>query len=184
MLNVKKIFTKILNSIKEHNDEFEKVHENVAPVESSSTASQAYSIGDYLVYNSQLYQATAAIASGDTLTVGTNIATTSVGDELSELNSKLLDWEYVNDVYWWSNTWTCPDNGFIEVTTTSSTNATNWYWYINDTKAGSQSWSHRISGNGANVTQSKVFFVKKGAVLSTASIGSIASAQVYYYKFA
>ena len=57
----------------------------------SSTASQAYAIGDYLVYNGQLYAVTAAIAIGETLTVGTNISSTTVGTELTALNAGLMD---------------------------------------------------------------------------------------------
>lgn len=61
----------------------------LATVESTSTASQAYSVGDYLVLNGQLYEVTTAITSGETLTVGTNISATTVGDQLSELNNGL-----------------------------------------------------------------------------------------------
>lgn len=162
----------------------DRTEQNFAAIEETSTASKTYSAGDYLVYEGQLYQVTSQILQGNTLSVGTNIATTSVGDELSELNSKTLDWEYVGNVYWWSNTWTCPANGFIEVTLTSSQNATYWYWYISDSKeATSSGWSHRISGYGGQVTKSVVFFVKKGAVLGTSSMGSVSTAQVFYYKF-
>lgn len=61
---------------------------NIATIE-SSTASKAYSVGDYLVLNGQLYEVTTAIDSGDTLTVGTNISATTVGDELTSLNNGL-----------------------------------------------------------------------------------------------
>ena len=44
----------------------------VAPVETSTTASQAYSSGDQFIYNGKLYEATASIASGGTITIGTN----------------------------------------------------------------------------------------------------------------
>ena len=47
---------------------------NLATVEASSTASKAYAAGEYLVYHYQLYKASTAIAQGDTLEVGTNIA--------------------------------------------------------------------------------------------------------------
>lgn len=42
----------------------------VAPTETTSTASQAYSVGDQFIYNGQLVKATAAIAEGGTITVG------------------------------------------------------------------------------------------------------------------
>ena len=62
----------------------------LATVESTSTASQAYSVGDYLVLNGQLYEVIADIDSGETLTVGTNISATNVGDELTALNAGLM----------------------------------------------------------------------------------------------
>lgn len=49
------------------------VLENIAPVEESPSTA-AYAIGDKLVYNDVLYDVTAAIAIGDDLEVGTNIA--------------------------------------------------------------------------------------------------------------
>lgn len=59
---------------------------NLATIE-TSPVTHAYSEGDYLVYNGLLYKVTAAIAIGESLTVGTNIESTKVGDELSSLNS-------------------------------------------------------------------------------------------------
>ena len=61
----------------------------LATVESTSTASQAYSVGDYLVYNGILYRVTAAIRSGQTLVPGTNITDTTAGAELASLNNGL-----------------------------------------------------------------------------------------------
>lgn len=56
---------------------------NLAPVEVTSTASQAYAVNSFLVYNGQLYRVTAAVAQGDTLTVGTNIVAADVGTYLA-----------------------------------------------------------------------------------------------------
>ena len=47
--------------------------EMIAPIEAGPTASKAYAVGKQLIYNGLLYKVTAAIAQGDTLTVGTNI---------------------------------------------------------------------------------------------------------------
>lgn len=73
---------------------------NLATIESSTTASQAYSEGDYLVLSGQLYEVIADIASGETLTVGTNISATTVGSELTALNNSLMSvdllWENPN----------------------------------------------------------------------------------------
>lgn len=44
----------------------------VAPSESSTTASRAYSVGDYFVLNNYLYRVTAPISLGGTIVPGTN----------------------------------------------------------------------------------------------------------------
>lgn len=43
----------------------------VAAIEETSTASRAYSVGQFFVYNGLLYKCTTAIASGGTITPGT-----------------------------------------------------------------------------------------------------------------
>lgn len=62
---------------------------NIATVEDATTATHAYVKGNYVVVEGQLYEVTAAIAIGDTFTVGTNVAVTTVGTELSQINSDL-----------------------------------------------------------------------------------------------
>ena len=51
---------------------------NLATIE-SSPATAAHAVGEYIVLNGQLYKVTAAIASGQSLTPGTNIAAVSGG---------------------------------------------------------------------------------------------------------
>lgn len=63
---------------------------NFAQIE-SATAAEAHSVGDYIVYNNQLYKVIAAISVGDTLEVGTNIESTSAGAELESINKSLND---------------------------------------------------------------------------------------------
>lgn len=61
----------------------------IAGTEYSSTASQAYSKGDYFIFNGSLMVATANIASGGTITVGTNCEAVTVGEELAEVKGSL-----------------------------------------------------------------------------------------------
>jgi len=56
---------------------------NLATIE-SSPATAAHAVGEYIVLNGHLYKVTAAIAAGQTLTVGTNIAPTSVMETTQE----------------------------------------------------------------------------------------------------
>lgn len=61
----------------------EKILGDFAHYESTTTASRPYKVGEYLAYNGYLYRVTAAISSGGTITVGTNVAQTNVGDEIA-----------------------------------------------------------------------------------------------------
>lgn len=62
---------------------------NFAQIE-ESPAVAAHSVGDFIVYNNQLYKVTAAVAVGDTLEVGTNIESTSAGTEITSLYKGLM----------------------------------------------------------------------------------------------
>jgi len=66
-------------------------NQSLAPIESSATASRNYSVGQQFVYNGLLYEATSAIASGGTITPGSNCARTTVAEELSALNDSLAN---------------------------------------------------------------------------------------------
>lgn len=61
----------------------------VAYVESAMVATRGYSAGNYIIVQNTLYKATTQINSGTALVVGTNVSTTTVGSELSQLNKDL-----------------------------------------------------------------------------------------------
>lgn len=60
----------------------------IADVE-TGTASRAYAVGEYVIYNNQFYRVKQAIASGGTFTVGTNIEAKTVGEVLTDINNRL-----------------------------------------------------------------------------------------------
>ena len=60
---------------------------NLAQIETSSTSAHAYTKGQLLIYNNQLYRVIAAIAVGNTLTVGTNIQVVSISNLSSMLTA-------------------------------------------------------------------------------------------------
>lgn len=62
---------------------------NLATIETSTTASKAYAVGDYLVMNGILYKVTAAIASGGTITVDTNVTVAAAGDDIAAIAAKI-----------------------------------------------------------------------------------------------
>ena len=63
---------------------------NIATIE-SSPATANHAVGDFIVYNGQLYSVISAITAGNALVVGTNISATSAGDELTTLKNGLSD---------------------------------------------------------------------------------------------
>lgn len=65
----------------------------IAGTETGATASQAYVKGQYIIWGGRLWEVTAAIAQGDQFVIGSNLSATSttVGNELTELNSSLDD---------------------------------------------------------------------------------------------
>ena len=72
----------------------------MAPVETGTTATRSYAIGEYVIVGSTLHEVTAAIAIGDTYTEGTNISTsTSLGDEIKQINNDLTKKALVNTYY-------------------------------------------------------------------------------------
>ena len=60
---------------------------DIATVESGTTASRAYSVGELVYVSGTLYRVKTAIASGATFTVGTNVEVTNVSNALKDKGS-------------------------------------------------------------------------------------------------
>lgn len=58
---------------------------SIADIEYTSTASKAYQVGDLMVFNNQLCQVTQTISSGGTITLGTNVLSTMVSEQLANI---------------------------------------------------------------------------------------------------
>ena len=70
-------------------------HGMIAQVESTSTASKAYEIGDRFYFKGKLCICTAPIASGGTITLNTNCKLDVLGDDVSELKTAIFQ-KYTN----------------------------------------------------------------------------------------
>ena len=57
----------------------------IATTEKGMTASKAYAVNSLLIVNNQLYRVTASIASGATITPGTNVTAVTIADILTQL---------------------------------------------------------------------------------------------------
>ena len=69
-----------------------------ASIERGETASKAYSVGDFLVKDGILYKVTKNITKGDALTVGDNIASDTLGGEISSLSENTTYKDISSDV--------------------------------------------------------------------------------------
>lgn len=68
---------------------------SIAPIEETTTTTQAYAVGDYLYYDGTLYKVTTAIASGGTISIGTNVSPVSVADTMKQ--AEVMNTSYVNN---------------------------------------------------------------------------------------
>lgn len=60
---------------------------DIATIESSTTASRAYSVGELVYVSGTLYRVKTAIASGATFTAGTNVEVTNVSDTVNAISA-------------------------------------------------------------------------------------------------
>lgn len=83
------------------------------------------------------------------------------------------------NIWWGTSSWTCPDDGFVEVTVTPS-NA-DCYLYISDSGAvGNTEYSHCLTP--ANSHRASITFpVFKGAVLRTKGSTGLSEVKALYY---
>lgn len=75
-----------LETLKNYADQLgDSILSAIAPLETSYTASRAYTVGSFLFVGTKFYKVTAAIASGDTITPDTNVTQTTVAAQLMAL---------------------------------------------------------------------------------------------------
>lgn len=89
--------------------------------------------------------------------------------------------KYVSNVYWWQNTWTCPEDGIAIADMTTNTSNTTAYWYIQDMTLVAPVGKMNQTANGTSQTVS--FPVIKGHVYGTLAQSAVTSAYVYYYAY-
>ena len=93
----------------------------IAPVETSTTASQAYAIGEQFILNGTLYTATAAITAGGTITINGNCtASDTVTEQIHEEQFNVCGTTVSLLDYTSSNKYTFPYDGYVSVYATSA----------------------------------------------------------------
>ena len=81
-------------------DQASQLAKNTAQIETAGTATNAHSVGEYVMISNSLYKVTASVAKGDTWTIGTNVTAANIGSEISSLKSDLADKLYpVGSIY-------------------------------------------------------------------------------------
>ena len=99
-----------------------------------------------------------------------------------KMDNHIPSWEYVGDVYWQGNSWTCPADGIAVAQVGFTTANADAYLYIRDASLSMNVAC--ITFRGANgTTASTAFPVIKGHAYSTSAIAQIGTAHVYFYKF-
>lgn len=63
-----------------------QIQGNLAPIESGSTASRRYEIGEYVIVNGYFCYVKQTILAGDSFSTNTNITVAKVGEELTDFN--------------------------------------------------------------------------------------------------
>lgn len=75
-----------LETVKAYADQVgDSILSAIAPLETSYTASRAYTVGSFLFVGTKFYKVTAAIAEGGTITPDTNVTQTTVAEQLMAL---------------------------------------------------------------------------------------------------
>ena len=128
----------------------------LATAESTTTASKAYSVGDFLIYDGKLYQVTAFIASGGTIVTsgsGVNVSETVFGAEVTDVKNAIdSDIKIEDDI-----------NGFVNLI---SRNVSDWEQGRLDTSTGEEKTSdYRIRTKG-------YFVLKNGKKYNFANLNS------------
>ena len=110
----------------------------LAPVEATATASQAYAVDDLLVYDNTLYWVTTAIASGGTIvTTGANanVVETSISEALKKVNNRVATMptasaDYADKIvqYVGATTASYTNGYFYKCVEDSSTNPSTYSW--------------------------------------------------------
>ena len=99
----------------------------LAPIETDTTADRAYAIGNVFTCSGKLYQATAAIAIGDTISTGTNCAEITIADNFINIHHFSDNRGVVYN----------PSSGYIQIRSASS----------NELKSGTSYWTAVVSQN-------------------------------------
>ncbi len=75
----------------DRDDVIEQLEKDITGLENGTTASKAYAVNDLLIREDVLYKVIAAIDTGDTFVVGTNISAITIEDLLKLKQNKVLD---------------------------------------------------------------------------------------------
>ena len=67
----------------------ENTYGNIATIESGTTASKAYAVGDRMVLDGLLYKVTSAITQGGTITIGSNVILDALADDVAAVEREI-----------------------------------------------------------------------------------------------
>lgn len=155
--------TATANIVRRHGYDF-------GPENTGTTATQAFSKGDYFMQDNQFAQATADIAEGDTVELGTNYRATTVGDELEALNKGLTRNKKGTTVNLSNSTtdYTFPSDGYLIVSASSTANAVA----VVDLRDSTSSYIGTVGGQGNSNYPSWTTFVRAGMIVRIRTVSN------------
>lgn len=99
---------------------------------------------------------------------------------LTKVLTSKVGFAYVGNVYWWQNTWTCPNDGIATMRAVTGTSGNKAYWYAKDNTNNVIVGQINQTADGTAVSAS--FPCIKGHVYTTYAMDQISTAEVHYYK--
>lgn len=171
-------FGKIVKFFSDVLSRFTKHAGDIATVSASPTT-QNFTAGEYLINNDQLYKVTSNISSGGTITPGTNVSSTSVGEQLKTLNDSLgaFKAEVVDSVSISTTprTYTMPTNTVCMVLLLSSDNsAVSGLWFC---RTGTASVQSLEISKGSDIT-----FSTSGLTISITKAANSRTSTIMIYR--
>lgn len=102
-----------------------------------------------------------------------------IADMLKQLKNTTPKLIFMGNVYWGSNKWTCPADGFITLDVSGTPDSVFHLLYVQD-KAGHYVGALAGAGRGSSATAT--FPVIKGEQYSTITSANCRGINAYYYK--
>lgn len=159
-----------LSEIVELEEQVNSLNQSLAQIESAGTATNAHSVGEYVMISDALYKVTASVAKGDTWAIGTNVTAANIGSEIGSLKSALAkQWEKIYPV----------GSIYMSVNATDPAKLFGGQWLpIGDRFLLAAGYTYKAGSTGGGVTHSHKYGIQFGAYWGSISMEADAESGV------